>query len=467
MPGEVCLPRTLAPALLARVAARLAQHAGLHFPPQRWPDLERAIAAAGAELHADDPGAWLGRLQAATLSARELEALVCHATVGETYFFRDPALFDTLRDLLLAELLRTDGEPDRRLRIWSAGCCTGEEAYSIAMLFERVLPAAWREHVSVIASDINPRFLAYAEHGVYGAWSFRAAPAWVKHFFTRCRDGRFRIDSRLRERVRFFALNLAQEPYPPLPGGDGTVDIIICRNVLMYFEPRKAKEAVLRLRHRLCEGGWLFVSAAEMSNATFPGFETVAFAGALGYRRIERTRKPPSTGAARASGSMCAPVPVRQEPIVVQPVPRARAQETETAAQAARRLADEGNLGAALECCDRAIADDRLNEAHHYLRAVILRERGETEAAAAALQRALYLDPEFIMAHLTLGHLRVVQGRRQEALRHFAAAHDYASRLRPEESVAYSEGVNAGRFVQLVTAVRTSLASSVVGEERR
>jgi chemotaxis protein methyltransferase CheR len=464
MPAELCLPRTVPPALLARVAERLAQHAGLHFPPQRGTDLARAIAAAGAELHADDPGAWLDRLQAATLSARELDALVCHATVGETYFFRDPALFDTLRDLLLAELLRTSGEPQRPLRIWSAGCCTGEEAYSIAMWCERVLPAAWREQVSVIASDINPRSLAHAERGVYGAWSFRAAPAWVKHFFTRCRDGRFRIDSRLREQVRFFALNLAQEPYPPLPGGDGTVDIVICRNVLMYFEPRKAKEAVLRLRQRLGEGGWLFVSPAEMSNATFPGFETVAFAGALGYRRTERVRKPANAGAASASPSMVLPVRAAQEPEAGQPTPRARAQESESAAQAARRLADEGKLGAALECCDRAIAADRLNEALHYMRAVILRERGESEAAAAALQRALYLDPEFIMAHFTLGHLRVVQSRMQEALRHFAAAYGYAARLRPEQSIAYSEGVNAAHFMQLVGSVRISLAGSAGGE---
>jgi chemotaxis protein methyltransferase CheR len=161
---------------------------------------------------------------------------------------------------------------------------------------------------------------------------------------------------------------------------------------------------------------------------------------------------------------MVFPVRAAQEPAAGRPALRDRAQETETAAQAARRLADEGNLGAALECCDRAIADDRLNEALHYMRAVILRERGETEAAAAALQRALYLDPEFIMAHFTLGHLRVVQSRMQDALRHFAAAYGYASRLRPEQSIAYSEGVNAGHFVQLVGSVRTSLAGSAGAE---
>jgi chemotaxis protein methyltransferase CheR len=237
------------------------------------------------------------------------------------------------------------------------------------------------------------------------------------------------------------------------------VDIIVCRNVLMYFEPRKAKESALRLRNRLGEGGWLFVSPAEMSNAAFPGFETVTFAGALGYRRSGRARKSPSTDAVCASGSLWTPVPVPQQPTAVRAAPLASAQETETAAQAARRLADEGNLAAALECCDRAIADDRLNEAHHYMRAVILRERGETEAAAAAAQCALDLDPEFIMAHFTLAHLRVVQARIREALRHFAAAHDYASRLRPDEAIAYSEGITAARFMRVVASLRNRLAS--------
>lgn len=458
MPSEACLPRTLPAALLARVAERLAEHAGLQFSSRRWPDLARAINAAGAELQISNHRAWLERLQTERLSARELEALVCHATVGETYFFRDPALFDALRDLVLAELLRTHDEPNRRLRIWSAGCCTGEEAYSIAMLLERAVPLAWRERVSVIASDINPRFLAHAERGIYGAWSFRAAPAWATHFFTRCRDGRLRIDSRLRERVRFFALNLAQEPYPQLPGGDGRVDIVVCRNVLMYFEPRKAREVVVRLSQRLSEGGWLFVSPTEMSATAFPGFELVKLAGALGYRRTARVPRPGRADAARISPSEAPPMMSRSEPVAGQLVVRASAQATETVAQAARRLADEGELRAALECCDRAIADDRLNEAHHYMRALILRECGETEAAAAALQCVLYLDPEFIMAHFALAHLRVLQSRMQEAARHFAAAETYASRLPPEQSIAYSEGVNAGRFVQAVSSIRTSLA---------
>lgn len=467
MPGELRRPGTVSPALLARLAAALAEHAGLHFPPHRWPDLERAVCAAAAEIHGNDADTWLGRLHVATLSARELEAVACHAAVGETYFFRDPALFKVLQDLVLAELLRGRDAHGRRLRIWSAGCCTGEEPYSIAMLLERALTEAWRERVSVMASDINPRFLAHAERGVYGPWSFRAAPEWAMQYFTRRRDGRYQIDSRLRARVHFFALNLAQEPYPQLPGGNAAVDIIVCRNVLMYFDPRKVKETVLSLRHRLCEAGWLFVSPAEMGDVGFPGFETVVFPGMMGYRRVERMRESPGAEAASAAESMCVSVPAREAPAACSPLPVEPVQEGETAAQAARRLADGGNLAGALECCDRAIAADRLNEAHHYLRAIILRESGRAEAAAASLQRALYLDPGFVMAHFTLGHLRAAQARSQEALRHFAAAHHHASRLRPEETVAYSEGVNAGRFVQLVATVRARLASSLSARERQ
>ena len=456
MPGEVSRPGALPPALLARVGAILAQHAGMDFPPHRWPDLERAVIAAGAELHGEDASAWLARLNGAALSAREFEAIVCHAAVGETYFFRDPALFEVLHELVLSELLRGAAASGRQLRIWSAGCCTGEEAYSIAMMLDRALPGALRERVSVMASDINPRYLAHARRGVYGPWSFRAAPEWMKYYFTRRDDGRFAIDSRLRTRVHFFALNLAQEPYPQLPGGDTNVDIIVCRNVLMYFEARKARETMQRLRQHLCEGGWLFVGPAEMSTTRVPGLETVVLGKTLAYRRIECAGRPPAPVGSTPPAPKGIPEgehfmakPLEEEPAACLSIPAGPLSVAEAAAQAARRLADAGDLAAALECCERAIENDRLNEGHHFMRAVILRECGEIEGAAASLQRALYLDPEFVMAHFALGHLRVAQARTREALRHFAAAHHYASRLSAVESVAYSEGVNAGRFVHL------------------
>jgi chemotaxis protein methyltransferase CheR len=191
----------------------------------------------------------------------------------------------------------------------------------------------------------------------------------------------------------------------------------------------------------------------------FPGFKTASFQGVMGYQRSAPAQKSAQREDVRRSTDLCAPSPV-PEARAPEPGSRSGSPVAKTPAERARRLADAGSLAAALECCDRAIEDDRLNPAHHYMRALIMRERGEREVAAGDLRRALFLDPAFVMAHFTLGHVRLDEGRLQEARSHFAAARHYASRLPAEEGVPYSDDVNAGRFVQLVAAILARLADT-------
>ena len=449
-------------ALLAQVSDMLAARTGLHFPEERRPDLERGIAAASADLGFADPGACLRWLAAAPRPARDIETLVCHLTVGETYFFRDQPAFDALETRILPQLLQARAGNDWRLRVWSAGCCTGEEPYTIAMLLDRVLPPSRRHNVTILATDINPRYLRKAERGVYGEWSFRATPAGVKErCFTHRRDGRFEIRPALRAMVTFSYLNLAEDVFPSLAGNTGAMDIVFCRNVLMYFSPARVKEVAGKLRRTLVDGGWLFVSPAEMSAADFPDFTPVELPGALAYRRSASSPVPapaapapgrdiPVSATSRAPRSDPAPAPFSARPAPV----------SETPAQAARRCADAGNLEEALEWGERAIATDRLDPANHYVRAAILRERGDTEAAAHSLERALYLDPEFVLAHFALGNLRLAQRRGREARRHLANALELARRRAPGEALDQSEGLTAGRLADIIGKLQQRLPRS-------
>ncbi len=123
--------------LLSEVSGFIAERMGLHFPEERWPDLARGLETAGRELGLGDPEACASWLRTRELTTRQIEMLASHLTVGETYFFRDPASFEALEREILPPLVARRLDAGRTLRLWSAGCCTGEEAYSLAITCAR------------------------------------------------------------------------------------------------------------------------------------------------------------------------------------------------------------------------------------------------------------------------------------------------------------------------------------------
>ena len=159
----------------------LGERTGLSFPPQRHESAEHGVRRAMARAGATDPEEFLGL---AARDARVLDDLVVELTVGETYFFRNEPQFQALEQHILPELIARR-RPSRQLRLWSAGCASGEEPYSLAILLERLLPDLADWHILILATDINPQVLARAKRGCYGEWSFRQTPAEI-------RDGRAR-----------------------------------------------------------------------------------------------------------------------------------------------------------------------------------------------------------------------------------------------------------------------------------
>ncbi|WP_460826822.1 CheR family methyltransferase, partial [Massilia terrae] len=204
-------------------------------------------------------------------------------TIGETYFFREPRALDLVCEQARAHLARGEQRP---LRIWSAGCCTGEEPYSIAIALRRRVPQMAPAMASILATDLNEAFLDFARAGVYRRWSFRNTdPADHAAWFRPVDEGRFEIDPALRAQVRFDCLNLAGASYPSAASGTLAMDVIFCRNVLMYFGPQQARDTVARLRACLVDGGWLVVNASEASPELFAGFTPVFHADAVFFRK--------------------------------------------------------------------------------------------------------------------------------------------------------------------------------------
>jgi chemotaxis protein methyltransferase CheR len=285
-PSEARVSAGLSEQLLSQLSEFVAAQMGLYFPRERWPELERGLQSAAREFGAANAEACARWLLAAPLTRNQIEILAADLTVGETYFFRDQRSFEILGEQVLPELMRARSGAEKRLRIWSAGCCTGEEPYSIAIWLDRVLPGLQQWHVTILATDVNPRFLRKAAAGVFREWSFRGAPPWLKEsYFVPVDAQRFELLPRIRERVKFAYLNLAQDTYPSLATDTNAMDLIFCRNVLMYFAPEQAGTVITKLYRALIDAGWLIVSPSETSSQLFCQFASMHFDGAILYKK--------------------------------------------------------------------------------------------------------------------------------------------------------------------------------------
>ncbi len=498
---------------LSRLSDLIGSHMGLHFPLERWPDIQRGIRSAASDFGFKDAESCARWLVSSRLTKNQVEILASHITVGETYFFREKPIFETLREHIFQELIHSRIKTNRRLRIWIAGCATGEEPYSIAMLLRDMIPDIKDWNVTILATDINPRCLEKASKGVYKQWSFRNNPPGFKEkYFKKSKDNSFEILPSIKKMVRSFYHNLAEDTYPSLLNDTNAMDVIFCRNVIMYFDPEHQKKVVQNLYHCLVDGGWLVVSVCETNHILFSRFQTVSFPDATFYRkdlhkkagrraRPEREYEiaapftvPPAPPVPRLeiqppvsfpvqTGSAQFPEPVqeKQEP-EKPPVSKSRPTPFEEAlalydqgywAEAAEKLvglakdnhkaifllaracANQGKLKQALEWCEKAVITDKLNPSSHDLLATILQEQGQAEEAKTSLKRALYLDQDFVSAHFALGNLARGQGKVNESERHFRNVLRLLQRYDQAEVLPESDGVTAGRLSEIVSCMCT------------
>lgn len=439
------------------VARLVRERTGLAFGPTAQRTLAARIRRASAARSVEDPSEYLTRLAS---EPETMDALLAELTIGETYFFREPGQLDHLRREVFPSLVRRccAGGP---VRVWSAGCATGEEAYTLAILLRE---AGLADCGSVIGTDLAPARLAVARRGVYTRWSLRGVPeATVKRYF-QPRDGRFELDPRIRAGVRFSPLNLAEDGYPSLVSGIWQMDLVLCRNVLIYLDTSTISRIAPRLIEALSPEGWLVLGASDPLLTQFVPCEVVTTGAGVAYRRPRHRPSPtakPRTPVreARPRSAALAPAP-RPTPPAPRPTPPAPAVAAAAAAPRApgtaadwltrvRSLADEGKLAEAGRACVTAQEHHRTNPELLYLHAVLLAAAGRHEEAAAAARRALYLDRGLAVAHLLLGDSLQRVGDLEGATRALRNAERILAAMPADEPVPASGGEQAGRLAEM------------------
>ncbi len=482
---------TLSRKSLAELSEFVGARLGLSFPAERWDELAGKIDLAARGMGYPDLETFTRSLLSGHVPPGGLESLASHLTVGETFFYRESRSLDALQRHVFPAILRA-GKGDKQLRIWSAGCASGEEPYTIAMMVSDIQGFRnWK--VTIIGSDINQSLLAKAEAGIYSDWSFRGVPDAVKaRYFLKVGKSGFQILPEVRRMVDFEYLNLVGDEYPTLFSRTNAMDLILCRNVLMYFRPETIKQVVGRLQRSLVSGGWLVVSPVEaplISDAALSAFQfpdavlhckqtpqpSPVTAGAPGEERTRGERK--SRAGSRTIARPLAPTGSRPPSPATSRHAYAQALECFTAAKydtcvsllvdptsglgedpkahelLARAHANAGRLADAEKWCERAIRADKLNAVLRYILATVLIEQDRLERAVAALHRAIYIDPQFVVAHFTLGQLMLRMGFLKKARGSLVNASTLLESCSPDEQVPEADGLSAGRLSEVVQSL--------------
>jgi len=429
--------QVLAEPAFGQLLAYVVEHTGLAWYEKETATLALHVAQRMAASGVATVRAYLDQLRD---SAAELDALVARLTVGETYFFRHTEAFTALREVVLPDLLERLRHR-RSLRIWSAGCANGAEAYSLAILLRSqfgVLLQGW--DVAIIGTDINREALALARAGRFGAWALRAvAPEVVDSCFIR-RGELWEIRPEYRQGVSFRPGNLALAAEDVDPCGQ---DLVLCRNVMIYFDARSILRTLERLHRSLHDGGWLLTGPSETVSAEFRGFQPVARPGVTLYRcttgAIEAAQPRPVLASGDAQASFpslsdqqpASPVLPWSLPALPELPPagpaagapgqrerlRRHSPRPPATAEQLRALADRGAYAAVLQESERMLREAPGDAAVHYYRALVLGHLQRQEECEQALRNAIYLDRQHVLAHYELAQQLRVRGDRDGALR--------------------------------------------------
>lgn len=409
-------------------------------------------------------------------ATEEWEELARIFTCGETFFFRDHGQIDLLRLRLLPELI-AQHRNDKTLRLWSAGCASGEEVYSLAMLVDMLLPKRDGWNILILGTDIDSAAIARAQRGRYGQWSFRMVPAELQQRYFHLEGKEWVLDERIRRMVTFRVSNLVGEIFPDSASerDSGSVrdsgserhdmDLILCRNVFIYFNPAAVYAVAAKFAATLREGGYLLTAHTELIGHPVRELQSRLFVEGVVYQRISyphleaRPVSPPSLGIANVA---CRTPPVvrpsvsiatRVPPATVQttpptpPAPTPVALTDEVLLKAARAHADRGEFDLAELLCRKALSVNPLASAPYFLLAQLAQIKGDFELAKECLNKAIYLDSRFVAAYLELAALceRAVDIQRAQTLRRAALS---IVRTMPNVEVIEQYETTAGELVQ-------------------
>ncbi|MEO0561962.1 MAG: CheR family methyltransferase [Chloroflexota bacterium] len=417
-------------------------------------DLNRRTLLEPRDLLAgEDADAALRKLAGHETDHPAWQHLIDALTIGETYFFRNPTQFELLRNHILSRV--THGSTPRPLTVWSVGCASGEEPYSVYMALRGVLPKGWT--LRVIGTDLSATAIETGKRGIYREWSFRGNYDDLLHAnMAHVEDG-YQLSESIRNAVTLRQGNLLESDSPT-----GWADIVLCRNVLLYLTAEARVRAENALLHAIGDGGWLLLGHAEALVAERSPWKAHIVAGSVAYERAESAEKSwipiPTRKAPKASvtSTVTDTAAYHQALLAYHQKDHSTAEAHLTALISDQNnhpnalvlfgasLADRGEATEAERVIRIALAQVPLYADAHYLLATLALERGDRNAAIDSLRAALYSEPTHTLAMFMLGVLVAEDGKPERAQNLWQQAQSAIENLsddeRPGDIAPYTTG---------------------------
>lgn len=411
-----------------------------------------------------------------------LEHLVAGVTIGETYFFRDKKQIDLLKKHLLPTIIQSKRKENNfSIRIWSAGCSSGEEIYTIAMLIYELVPDIEKWTLNLLGTDINTNSLNKAIAGVYNEWSMRSTDGYFKETYFHKKHNTYVIVDKIRERVKFDYLNLNDNSYPSIFNGTNAQDLILCRNVLIYFDSNKIKKLMSKLSNSLNLEGYLLLGASDPIELSETKLE---FQHNYGMLFSRKTIEPVIKEKVILADSIKKEIKIEKPTLVAKPIDRDMNKILETTKVSnhliakllneskwsdilsilemnndtssylmtakAVSLANLGKLEEAIQIFQKVIKHDPTNKHAYFTYALTLIEMNKLQQAEKLLRITLYLDNQFVVAHYQLRLLLLRNKQHDSGLKCLKNALAIVSTKNPEQEVSESPGLSYERLSEIL-----------------
>ncbi len=486
---------------MMRFGKLLLDRCGLHFSENRRTELEHGIRHAFASSTCATLDEFYDLLIKTQGGSVEMDLLVNAVTVSETHFFRDAAQFNALASSILPEIIKRKTSL-RTLRIWSAGCASGEEPYSIAMLLRDLLPDIDNWSITILATDINASVLERARAASYGQWAFREDRAiHMRPRYFQPDGNRYLLSPHIKRMVTFSRLNLVDGQYPSFESNTMMMDLIICRNVTIYFPEAVTRQVVGRFYTALVNGGWLIVGHSEPSIEIYNQFHPKNFPDTVVYQRDDNAKPNPSPfvfplrsnpvppGRSATAATPTRPVLIPRTPPLVSTAPAK--DHTAEALERARELLEFGrdqdalhilepmvdsapnnpqvyillgkiyaNRGAWIEAeksCRHAIQLDKLVLEAYYTLGLVLQHQQKLAEATDTMKKVIYLERNHILGHYQLAELYREQGLLPNAQKSLENALNLLRNLPADEMIAGSGGITVSRLRDAIVRQQQTL----------
>lgn len=434
----------LIPLLMEDICKIIHEKLGIVVKPDNQ-DLIKFIIKSSTE-NANDLADYINKLKISDANSIILKQLIATITIGETYFFRDKKQMDALQQFVIPNIIKKKIASDKKtLRVWSAGCSSGEEIYTMIIMFNELLPELSSWNYQFLATDINTDSLSKAIEGRFRSWSMRAIPRKIqdKYFDFDGRD--YIIKNEIKNKATFEYLNLNSNLYPSLLNGTSDQDLILCRNVLIYFDIQHVSSIIEKLSSSLCDNGFLLLGASDPCLVENTKLSNSNIIPSLWVKSSILTKSITSKQVNIRKPAMTVSMVPRKSDIkftkshdmksikskidllesqskwdeiisVVNASLLLSDKESSLYVTKANALANLGKTKEALEECEKCLRNDPLNAEAYFIKALILSEMQKPSEAEKSFRKALFINPDFLICRYQLGLFLIRHNRHENGI---------------------------------------------------